>query len=207
MGDCGVRGVHARRHSRGPQLVLEAPRVITGSAEVQGQLGCMVVQLLVVKGRERGARAGMRPRPPRPGELLVDRLADERMREGIAPRPPPGLDDHVLGQRGVHRVQHLLILPVCHALERGELEVPSQHRRRREDVADGLVEGSQPPQQQVLDALRQCLREGSVTSVELAHHLLDEERVALRSLGEGLHLVWIELRAVAPHELRDAVAR
>src|SRR5215469_5269411 len=108
MSDGGVRGVHSRGHSGGTQLVLEAPRVITGTTEMQRQLGCMLVQLLLVKGGERGARAGMRPCASGPRELLVDRLADERMREGIAPWPPPGLDDDVLGQCRVRRVQQLI---------------------------------------------------------------------------------------------------
>jgi hypothetical protein len=99
MGNRRLRCVYPGGRVRGPGLVLEALGVVTSLREVMGELFRVVVQLVRLQRLERLGRAEMQPCTSRCRELLVDRLADERVRKRVTPDRLGRLDEHALGDR------------------------------------------------------------------------------------------------------------
>ena len=115
-------------------------------------------------------------------ELLVDGLADQRMREAIASEHAGGLDHDLGGDRMLEALRDLFGGQFADALQHVEPELASDHGAKGQQAPAGLVETTQAAQEEVLHALRHAdprERSGPVIRARVAQHLLDEERVAL----------------------------
>ena len=119
-------------------------------------------------------------RAPRADQVVVESLAEERMREAPAGRVVDRLDDGSAGRRLDERAGIELRHPGDSG-ERSDRELAAEHRRRLEQTARIVVKQRQPGPHQLSDALRRPGR-GAVELQELAQ----EQRV---SLGLAVELV------------------
>ena len=91
----------------------------------QRRLGIGAVKLL-----ERLRDAPVHPHAPRRRQLVIERLAHERVREVEPGRRPRQLDNEPRCHRFVQRGEQRLLVEVGHLLEHVELEVAARHRGR-----------------------------------------------------------------------------
>ena len=191
----------------------------SGLAEVEGDLDERRSRLDPVLLFERRGGAPVEPLPPRAAEAAVEGLADECVRERIAGAGAAArLDDELCIDRLLQCVDERVLVELGHRAEDVEGEAAPEHGSMREHALAAFGEASEAPRQHFHDPLghadlvrRQGRRPAAATLEEhagldqMAHHLLDEERVSLRVLEDGAHEPGGRLIAgVRRDELADA---
>ena len=114
-----------------------------------------------IRGRAGGRGVGVRPvkaTPFRREELVVDRLAEQRVPERVAPaadgRRRPGRSAATRSPRRAPRSSPSSSIPE-HRSEQVVVDGAAGHRGRREESARGLRQRADPPQQDVPQPSRQ----------------------------------------------------
>ena len=122
-------------------------------------------------------------------ELLVDRLAKERVGEAEPPDRLRGLDQDIGVDRLLDQVDQAIAWVLQDTLEHVKLELATRDRGHRERLAAVIAEAAQTAQQQVPDAVRHAAR-GRIPvglRADVVQQLLDEERVALAAVRDTAH--------------------
>jgi hypothetical protein len=145
---------------------------------------------------DRGGRAGMQALPARTAEASVQRLADEGVREPVGRTGRRiALHDQLRPKRLFQGGDQRVLFALRHRAQDVEAELPSQHRGLGQGAAAPVRETCETPPEYLIDTLgdadlvrRQRGRPASSALEQhpgldqVAHHLLDEEGVALRVL-------------------------
>ncbi len=125
--------------------------------------------------------ARVHPRASALGHRGVRRVADECVREPEAVHAE--LPDEPRLQRRVETVEHLVLVGVQDARERGGVEVPAHHARHSQGGGRGFRQAAEAPGQDVLHGGRRVLlrqQGGQVAALACESGVLDEEeRVAV----------------------------
>ena len=203
-----------------------------GGAEMPRQLGEPGVGPRAMELLDRLADPQMQPRPPGRRQLGLERRAQQRVGERVAPGRARDLGQQRAAHRGVEHVEQLVLGEAGDALEQLEVEVAADQGGDAEHAAGVLGQPADPGRDDVAHALGHA-RVGDPRAVELrqmARELLDEERVAAglrvdRGDGAGrrvaadqlgdlplVHAVEAQPRQLAPalqlgEQLRQRVAR
>ncbi len=126
---------------------------------------------------QRGDEVGVQPGPLAREQVVVDRLAEERVAERVGPAAGGG--QHVGLDRGAERPLELGRAEVGDGGQQPVAHLPPRHGDDADDPAGGLVEAVEVDQQDVRELAGDLSRPGG------AHELLDEERVALGPVDDG----------------------
>ncbi len=156
----------------------------------------VLIDLVPVEVLERVRNLAVQATPPRSGQVDVDRLADERVRERVAAREAVGLDQHAGANGLVERVEQRVgaAAGVGHALEQRQGHAGAGHRGDGEDLGGVLGQAHEPPADDLAHALRDpelfqrelAGRGEPLARVDdLAQDLADEEWVSARLLVHG----------------------
>jgi hypothetical protein len=159
--------------------------------EVMGDLRRRHIRASCVVGLERLAGAAVQPHPPRDRKLLVERLLDQRVREGEAAATAGRRHDHARRERLSQGFEQRLARRSRERLEHRHIEAPARHGRRAQGFVARRGETIESPSDGVADAFRQRQRRQRLRSrVESAlvdeqpDHLGHEERIAAGALDE-----------------------
>ena len=152
----------------------DGDRPVVGAAGVLGQLGGGADRAPLV---QRGDEVGVQPGPLARQQVVVDRLAEERVAEGVGPAAGGG--EHVGLHRGAERPLELGGAEVGHGGQQSVAHLAPGHRDDADHPTSGLVEAVEVDQQDVGELAGDLSRPGR------AHQLLDEERVALGPVDDG----------------------
>ena len=176
----GDRAFGVRRGCRLRVVVREiGQRFLAGRREPLDRLGDLAVQARAAGG----------------GRLRVQRLADERVREGIAARDAGRLLHEASGERLVQDVEQAIFRKIGQRLKDRKVEFAAHDRREAEDAVARLTQARKPAADDLADALRnaELLRSSHVLRLveacqrarlaEMAQHFTDEERIAFGVLG------------------------
>src|SRR5689334_9166938 len=90
-------------------------------------------------------------------KIVVERVADERVREANSTGLTRNLVDDSLTRRLVEYLEQLITAHIADALERVKIELAPQHGRQHEDEAAVLGKAAQSAADHGPDALRQDL--------------------------------------------------
>lgn len=133
--------------------------------------------------------------PDAPGgrHRVVERVADQRVREAQAAQGAGHVRDDAGVGRLVEHVQQVVASELARALERLEAELAPDHRREREDAAAVVGEPLQATLDHVTHTLgnrqapQRLTRRGLETPFvhQQTHHLANEERIAFRLAVDG----------------------
>jgi hypothetical protein len=175
---------------------------------MMGELGELRLQVV---GAELGqGRPHLVVEPPSlpARQLVVQRLADQGVREPEAARPGAGLGHQAGVHRLLQRVQDLVGRQAGGAGDHVEVELPALDAGHREAGVDGVREPVQPPADHVPDPFRDTAGEqpGSLQAVlgdQQPHQLAHEIGVALGLAVEGDHQLG---RRVDPGDVGDEPA-
>ena len=199
---CVAVSSHAKRDAAcaaGPHRPLHRLRGVArraGQPVVERERGGLALALDL---RDRRGRARVQAPAPRRAEARVERVADERVRERVRRAVRLlGLDDELRVARLLERGDQLVLLDRRRRQEHVERALPAEHRRGRERGAARVREPGEAPREHLLHALghadlvRRERRRPAPAALEhdpaldqVAEHLLDEERVAVRVLVHG----------------------
>ena len=159
-------------------------------AEVVRELGQRRLGAVRLQALERLADPQVQPRPPHPGQPVVERLADQRVGEAAAAVHAGDLGDDVCADALLdHLVERVLVVRL-ERLEQLDAELAADHRRGRQHVARGVRQRRQPPLDDLADPLGELVRPRRAVALaapagaEVPDHLLEEERVALGLLEQ-----------------------
>ncbi len=159
-------------------------------------------RVVPVERLERVGDRAVQPHPPGEAQLLVDRLADERVGEAVAAGPRAVLADELRGGRLLDGLEDVDARERVEALEQGEVEVAPDDGGGLQRAVRAVAQARQAAAEDLAHALRDPRARARLA--EVAHDLLEEERVARGLLVQRRReLVGAE---PAAHELRD-VAR
>ena len=187
----------------GGQRVLDrAFRLLDGSRlrEVVGELRQPRVDVRAAQRLDRLAHPAVQPGTAQLGQTVVERGPHERVREGVAAHPP-GLAQHARLDALLERRDEHVVVERGDRLQQVELELAADHGRHLERLAGRGAQAPQPPRRHLAHAVRHPglgQRSGGMEPAaagsQVAHDLLDEERVALglavqRPQERRLHVV------------------
>ncbi len=159
-------------------------------------------RVVPVERLERVGDRAVQPHAPGEAQLLVDRLADERVGEAVAAGPRAVLADELRCGRLLDGLEDVDARERVEALEQGEVEVAPDDGGGLQRAVRAVAQARQAAAEHLAHALRDPRARARLA--EVADDLLEEERVARGLLVErGRELVGAE---PAAHELRD-VAR
>jgi hypothetical protein len=121
-------------------------------------------------------------------DLLVERLADQRVREAIAPRGRGKIADDPRALRLLEKLEHGVLRQLAHLREHGQLELAPDHRGDAEHAVALLGQRAEPSTHHLAHALGNLEaprldRLGALeppVGLEQLHHLVHEEGIALR---------------------------
>ena len=187
---------------------------------MMGQFGAIRIEIVGVRFLERHGHAAVQQRAPRDAEPLVDRVADQRVRERVVPHGARPLLDHACVQRLVERLDELIVVEVACVREDRPPEVTPRDGRDRQHAVCTRAESSDPAPDHALDPFgdahlaglesrrAQLLPAvGGAGLLQVAQHLHDEERVALGLLEDRPVERARRIAGVRAHEPRDRLAR
>jgi len=182
-----------------------------GGLEVMvGQLGEVRLGIGGVQLLERVGDLAVESHAAGGRDVAVERLADQRVGEGVAAKCAGALHHDSTGDGLLNHAGDALLLGVACGLERGEREFPPDHGRRCEHACGLLGQRFEASADRVAYTVgnRDLVGVGDRVGLEPAlgrqqsHHLVDEERVALRGLVHGLRQGRRRIGAREPgHEL------
>ena len=151
------------------------------------------VEVVAVARLDRLADAAVEARAAGGGQVLLERLAQQRVGERVAPGHARGLDQDARAHGGVEGVEQLVLGHVDDALEHRQLELAADQRRDLKHALRALGQ----PRDAALDHVAQAVghREAAALAavarvaalLQVAHELLDEERVAVGLVADRLH--------------------
>jgi hypothetical protein len=160
---------------------------------VVGQLGQMRFEVARVRLLERGTNAAVQLHTATGGELVVQGVPDQHVREAH----PTGLARHVrddpLPGSFVENLEELLTAHLAHSFERDEVELPPEHRGENKDEPAVVRQVSQPAADHRPHAFRDHPPPGfgvgdrfeRLFGRQQPHHLSDEEGVAFGRAMNG----------------------
>jgi hypothetical protein len=151
---------------------------------VVGELGGVGLGMRRVEPLERLPGPPVGPGAPAGRKLVVERVADERVREPEAPACLGYLDQHVGGYRGVEHLERLIASRLAEAPQGRGRELPPEDRCTHEHVGALLRQVGQA----LCDHLPDGVRDGRTAALGAAQaslgdqqldQLVDEERIAV----------------------------
>ena len=167
-----------------------------GSArEVVRELGQVALVPPPLRGLDRLPHPLVDPRPPRRRHALVQRLPDQRVREQVAPSLLVGLDQQLRAERLLQRRQELFLAEQHDPLEQRRIDIAADHRSDAQELGRRRLEPPEPERDHLLDPLGEPepleLRRARAADLhpgldQVADDLLDEERIALGLLVQGM---------------------
>jgi hypothetical protein len=110
---------------------------------VAGQFAEARVVVLPVEVLEGLAHGLVYTGPPVHGHVLVQGVLDESVREAVAPRSPRQVGDHCRTLRLLKEIDQVVLVHTGRLREQVEVEVPADHRRRREHLGGVVPEARQ----------------------------------------------------------------
>jgi hypothetical protein len=140
------------------------------------KLGEMGIGVVRVKARQDCAGPPMQPHALDCAHVLVDRVADERVREAKPAGYPRGLVHHSSGDGFLEALEDLARGPAAQGSECADIKFPSQDGCERERAPTSLAESLQAPRDHRSDSLRR--RAHLCTGGEQAHDLAYKQRIA-----------------------------
>ena len=168
--------------------------------EVVGQLGHVGAQLGAVR-LERLGDAAVQPHAPCVAQARVQRLADQRVREG-QPVGVVGRREQPRGDGAVEHVDDGAPRRLGRVLEQRGPERLAGDRREREDLPRLLAEPRHAPHDDLAHALRDhqlVERPPRIARLgEHAQHLPQEQRVAARQVAQAPGGAAVEVRQLSP---------
>ena len=157
-----------------------------GAREVAGELRQPRVEIVLVAGEDRLADPRVQPRAAQGGEAVVERGADERVGERVAADAAGDLAQHAGAHRLVERGDEVVPGQRAERLEQPEVELAADHRRDLDRLARRRRQPPDPPRGHLSHAVGHPgllevdgALEAARALAQVAHDLLDEERVAL----------------------------
>ena len=124
------------------------------AAPVMGQLGDPIARVVPAHLLERLPDPGMEPGAPRPAQVLVEGVIDQRVREGEAP-DRTRLVDHRSSRGLLEQVEQRVLVGLEHACEEIDVEVAADHRGHGKRLAARLAQPLHTPADDLADALGQ----------------------------------------------------
>ena len=162
-----------------------------GAAEVPRQLGEPRLGPCAMELLDRLADPQVQPRPPGRRQLGLERRAQQRMGEGVAPGGARDLDQQRASHGGIEHVEQLVLGEAGDTLEHLEVEVAADQGGDAEHAAGVLGQAAHPSRDDVADSLRSAegtvpaQARGPVDLHEVTDEMLDEERIAARLVVDG----------------------
>src|SRR5262249_54033456 len=174
--------------------------------EVMGELCKVWFEIVGVQLLEGDTDTPVQLDSPSGREFVVERVADEYVREAHPPWQARNVCDDSLRGGLVEKVEELIAADIAHALESREVELPSEHRREKENETAALRQVPQTAPDHRSYALRDHsppgLGVGNRRERLFARHqpdyLPDEERIPFCGTVKGAdHVtVWVEAGAL-----------
>ena len=162
-----------------------------GVGEVMRELGEVRLEVAAVDLLDRRTGAPVHEHAARRGDRAVQGVADQRVRERVAPGCRVDLLDHARANRGLQAVEQLVLGLRAQERQDVQLELAAEDRRGHEQAVRRGAEAADALGDDVLHALghrepaarvRPRLGADRARLREVAQHLDDEERVAFGSL-------------------------
>ena len=186
-----------RAGPRAAGIVDRLPHVaaLGGLDEVVGQLRQVRLRVRPVEALQHLRHLAVEPHSTGGLELVVERLPDEPVREGVSARAARQLEDDAGGHRLVEHLQHPVLRETAHARERIEPELAPEHRGNGQHPVALRREAIEAPPDHLAHALRNAdAPRGHAVGVlqppiadEQPHDLVHEEGIALGLAVDRLH--------------------
>ena len=177
-----------RAGPRAAGIVDRLPHVaaLGGLDEVVGQLRQVRLRVRPVQALQHLRHLAVEPHATGGLELVVERLPDEPVREGVSARAARQLEDYAGGHRLVEHLQHPVLRETAHARERIEPELAPEHRGNGQHPVALRREAPEAAPEDLADPLRHAglpvgPRVGALETAlgdEQLHDLPQEEGVA-----------------------------